>query len=917
MTSTAVLGNENPGGGQQPQPPAESQQSLAEEPQPQSQPQAQPPQPQPRTQSPQPQPRTQSPQPQSASSAANSTTATSQPSAKAELQTQMVETYTIENKEASLTLTDGKDADGKDGNKKLISHRDDKERAIAEVSREVTDNKNGTLDVTLTVTPKQIDEGADVIVLLDTSQKMSEDNFKVAKENITKLVKNLTGPTAVANSNSKGLNHNNRNSVRLINFYRKVNKPVELKAETVESELQKIWKAAKDDWDWGVDLQGAIHKAREIFDREKQNGKRQHIVLFSQGEATLSYDIKDKSKMSSIKDKSIATTNPLFTWLPIFDSSNKEADIIDDVKYLVQVAEKLGMEEFKELENKLKVAEVGSSLAGLLVGGGSLTKYLTLNEYKSGDLSQDKFNYDKQVGEGYHHLSFSERKVKEVPMRPAIENQLKALVEKVNKKLMEGSSNSWFRSLLSTLSLDKSYQDFQVQAFMKAIDYIFYKREYIYYNHNLSAQAEAKMAEKEGVIFYSFDTTKLQANKDKTNKKQSSDSAKFEKYLKEMSKDKTFLATMEEKEKFKDILTELTIKDEFTDKVSLEDNSWKQAASDGKEKSVVGTVTSTTGGSGWLSSSSNASLTWTLTKEELQKAFDEETPLTLTYRVRVNKDKFKEAKEAADKKRQTRALSASTPEEPITEKIITNTLSYKINNKKGTDSKLGDVSLSYRQAVVPVPDVDGEVIIPEAPHTGNSDSIDVTEDTIHHLPGQSGSYSPDIQITIEEDTTSEEADTLVGGHVIDITEDTAYDSGTGQSGHYTPEVTIDMTEDTQPERMELLTGGQADVIEWSEDTQPGQSGHAPIEELTTIEDSHVPKPGGKGEDNSKEVKEEQPSKPGLQTIPQVSDKLADLPTGDFLPETNDSHYAFFSVGALAIISAAGLLSRKHKEEEKD
>ncbi|WP_268892458.1 serum opacification factor [Streptococcus halichoeri] len=881
------------GGGQQPQPPAESLQPSVEEPQPQSQPQAQPPQPQPRTQP---------PRPQNASSAANSTTATSQPSAKAaktESQIQVVETYTIENKEASLTLTDGKD-----GNKKLISHRDDKERAIAEVSREVTDNKNGTLDVTLTVTPKQIDEGADVIVLLDTSQKMSEASFDVAKENIKKLVTTLTATATPSN---------NRNSVRLINFYRKVNKPVELKAETVDSELQKIWEAAKKDWDWGVDLQGAIHKAREIFDREKQNGKRQHIVLFSQGEATLSYDIKDKSQSRTSRIiEEVTTTNPLLTWLPIFDSNNKKADMLDDIKHLVKIGKQLGIDGLDGLEVKLKLGQVGTTFLGLLVGGGSLAEYITLTDYKSENFKQEDFDYSKQIGEGYHHRSFSERKTGEMPLKADLVKRFSTSNDL--KDLFKVDEKTWFGWFLDKLSLTESYKETKQAALLKLLEYIFYKREYIYYNHNLSAQAEAKMAEKEGIIFYSFDTTKLQANKDKTNKNQSSDSAKFEKYLKEMSKDKTFLATMEEKEKFKDILTELTIKDEFTDKVSLEDKSWERAASDGKEKSVS-TSQPTTGGSSWFSSSSsNASLTWKLTKEDLQKAFDEETPLTLTYRIKVNKEKFKEA---ADKKRQTRALPASTPEEPLTEKIITNTLSYKINDKKGTASKLGEVTLSYHQEVVPVPDMDGEVIIPEAPDTGNSDSIDVTEDTIHHLPGQSGSYSPDIQITIEEDTTSEEADTLVGGHVIDITEDTADDSGTGQSGHYTPEVTIDITEDTQPERMELLTGGQADVIEWSEDTQPGQSGHAPIEELTTIEDSHVPKQGGKGEDNSKEVKEEQPSKPGLQTIPQVSDKVADLPTGDFLPETNDSHYAFFSVGALAIISAAGLLSRKHKEEEKD
>lgn len=60
-------------------------------------------------------------------------------------------------------------------------------------------------------------------------------------------------------------NHNRRNSVRLMTFYRKVNEPIELTAENVDKTLDEVWKKAKEDWDWGVDLQGAIHKAREIF----------------------------------------------------------------------------------------------------------------------------------------------------------------------------------------------------------------------------------------------------------------------------------------------------------------------------------------------------------------------------------------------------------------------------------------------------------------------------------------------------------------------------------------------------------------------------------------------------------------------------------------------------------------------------
>lgn len=72
-------------------------------------------------------------------------------------------------------------------------------------------------------------------------------------------------------------NRNRRNSVRLMTFYRKISEPIDLSGKTseeVEKELDNIWdKVKKEDWDWGVDLQGAIHKARDIFKKEKESKK--------------------------------------------------------------------------------------------------------------------------------------------------------------------------------------------------------------------------------------------------------------------------------------------------------------------------------------------------------------------------------------------------------------------------------------------------------------------------------------------------------------------------------------------------------------------------------------------------------------------------------------------------------------------
>ncbi|HGK7803745.1 TPA: VWA domain-containing protein [Streptococcus pyogenes] len=202
-----------------------------------------------------------------------------------------VEQYKVNKEKTELTVKDDKQQ------LKIRKDVDElKNKDLFDVKREVKDNGDGTLDVTLKVMPKQIDEGADVMALLDVSQKMTQENFNKAKEQIKRLVTTLTGKSSDGKEN-----HNRRNSVRLMTFYRKISEPIDLSGKTsdeVEKELNKIWdKVKKEDWDWGVDLQGAIHKAREIFrsSYEKKSGKRQHIVLFSQGESTFSYDIKNKN----------------------------------------------------------------------------------------------------------------------------------------------------------------------------------------------------------------------------------------------------------------------------------------------------------------------------------------------------------------------------------------------------------------------------------------------------------------------------------------------------------------------------------------------------------------------------------------------------------------------------------------------
>ncbi len=219
--------------------------------------------------------------PQAASTTSSSTPAAAsnnsnqEASAKAETPMMDVEQYKVDKEETELKVKDGKNP--KNGSKvnkdtKLIRNRDDEQRDIVDIKREVKTNADGTIDVTVTVTPKEIDKGADVMALLDVSKKMTEEDFKNAKDKIKKLVTTLTSKSA-SNSDNDEHKHNSRNSVRLMTFYRKVNDPIELNADNVDAKLDEVWKKAKEDWDWGVDLQGAIHKAREIFNKEKEKNR--------------------------------------------------------------------------------------------------------------------------------------------------------------------------------------------------------------------------------------------------------------------------------------------------------------------------------------------------------------------------------------------------------------------------------------------------------------------------------------------------------------------------------------------------------------------------------------------------------------------------------------------------------------------
>ncbi|HGH8542328.1 TPA: serum opacification factor [Streptococcus pyogenes] len=895
--------------------------------------------------------------------ASSSSNSNQEASAETEPQMMDVEKYTVDKESSELKVKDGKKPKNEnkvDKDTKLIRNRDGEQRDIFDIKREVKTNADGTIDVTVTVTPKEIDKGADVMALLDVSQKMTKENFDKAKEQIKKMVTTLTGEPTDGKEN-----RNRRNSVRLMTFYRKISEPIDLSGKTseeVEKELDNIWdKVKKEDWDWGVDLQGAIHKARDIFKKEKESKKRQHIVLFSQGESTFSYDINDKDKNNTVRKNRITgkvtTSNPLFPWLPIFNHTNQKAEVTDDVAKLLDFAEKMGISLPKGLRAGVQAIGLSNSFLSTFTGFG-LTEYLTLNEYGSDILKEKQFDYTKRVGEGYYYHSYSKRTHGD---KMPFEKQIREVLEQFLPKI---ESREWAKKFIDIFGLQGQKVDqIGVDVIMKVINSIFYSRQYYYYNHNLSAIAEAKMAQEEGITFYSVDVTDLKPKRakrqaavlQKTTKKESEEDRnnKFDGYLKKMSEGgKEFFNDVDEADKFKDTLTEVTVTETFENSVSVENQSWKVSSNSNHKENVK--YTNAQKNRNWFSSEVKESLTWTISKEQLKQAFEDGKPLTLTYKLKVDNNKLKKALDDKRKNRPKRSIPTEN-ENSVTEKIISNTVNYKINKQEVKGNKLDDVKLTYTKDTVPVPDVEGEVVpIPEKPlvepmtplypaipnyptpqlpkdedleisgghgpivdiveDTGtgveggaqngvvstqeNKDPIvDITEDT---QPGMSGSNDATV---VEEDTAPKRPDVLVGGQSdpIDITEDTQ-PSVSGSN-----DATV-VEEDTAPKRPDILVGGQSDPIDITEDTQPGMSGS---NDATVIEEDTKPKRFFHF-DNEPQAPEKPKEQPSL-SLPQAPVYKA----AHHLPASGDKREASFTIVALTIIGAAGLLSKKRRDTEEN
>ncbi|HEM4180144.1 TPA: VWA domain-containing protein [Streptococcus suis] len=550
----------------------------------------------------------------------------------------------------------------------VASTVDKTSKELFTVSRTAEVDQEGVVTVTTQIVPKEIDKGAEIVVLVDTSKKMDEEAKKTAKDNIIKLVEKMTDPTNA---------HNSRNSVRVIGFNRKLSESKEVNKTNVKDTIDNLFSNAEQNYNWGVDMQGAIHEARRILESEK-SGKRKHIVLLSQGESTFSYDltddVKSKPTYKTIEENKVVHTNPLLPWPFTFDVTVRRANLLDDAKSLISFLNKVGITRFD------KALDDVSTIAGITKLIGIIAKdpldYINLVDVDSSQLEEKNFNYEKQIGEGYHFRSFYERKVEPLTFRNQIVSKIKHnLTTELKKAELPTNTLSYIAEKLGLTNTSEKAIDLFANSL---VDYIFYGRKNIFNNHNLSAQAEAKIATKNGIHVYAVDVTKDKAGEEKNKNK-------FDEYLKKMSgDDKKFLSVDENvAEKFKDVLTKVTLVDTLEDNVEIVKEPKDPKVSIKKNSSTF-----------WLSwiTSSKTTITWNLDKEDLIKAYQTNQPLSLTYQL-----KYKGKKNSNS------------------QKLVSTEISHEINDKVGKKvySSL-KVSLSHKTKKVSVP-VPIEPQVPDKP----------------------------------------------------------------------------------------------------------------------------------------------------------------------------------------------------------
>ncbi len=249
------------------------------------------------------------------------------------------------------------------------------------------------------------------------------------------------------------------------------------------------------------------------------------------------------------------------------------------------------------------------------------------------------------------------------------------------------------------------------------VDYIFYGRKNVFYNHNLSAQAEAKIATEKGIHFYAVDVTKNDEQKNK-----------FDDYLKKMSGDKGEFLNIDENvaEKFKDVLTKVTLVDTIENDVEI-------IGGLNHPKAKLTTPSS----SSWFSllfSSSKKTITLDLNKADLIKAYQTNEPISLTYQL-----KYKGKKNSNS------------------QKLVSTEISHTINDKNKEKKYSSKITLNHetKKVLVPVSSEpkDTDKVVDKS--TGISKVENMTPMVTPEIPKQTEPNVPDSTLPMQPELPKE------------------------------------------------------------------------------------------------------------------------------------------------------------------
>ncbi|HEP6401840.1 TPA: fibronectin binding protein [Streptococcus pyogenes] len=145
-------------------------------------------------------------------------------------------------------------------------------------------------------------------------------------------------------------------------------------------------------------------------------------------------------------------------------------------------------------------------------------------------------------------------------------------------------------------------------------------------------------------------------------------------------------------------------------------------------------------------------------------------------------------------------------------------------------------------------------------------------------------------------------------------EEKAPDSGPKESDQSSSKESPSVGEDTTPNQPDVLVGGQSEPIDITQDTQPGMSGS---NDATVINEDTKPKRvfhfDNKESQASEKAAEQKLAPHDSHTTPQASDDTA----APHLPASGDKPEKVFALAALTMVAAAGLLSKKRRNTDKN